>query len=135
MNYQLLNKKWSSYYNWTITYPAYFIIFIIIGMAGIIYSGFNESYEDYTSATAMFFSVYFIIIGFLVAIIPYVLWFIIASDSLAKTLGWNRLLFNILNIFALFSCLYFITILVFWIKIKDQFEEAGYDTTFTGKLK
>lgn len=35
----------------------------------------------------------------------------------------------------IFSMLYFVTIILLWIKIKDKFEDAGYDVSWTGKLK
>lgn len=139
MNFQLLNKKWSSFYNWTILYPFLFILILLLGLSYLLFNSiFNLNVNAEAGANYMisvFFGAYFgfIIIG--VFLLFYLIWFVVASDSIAKTMGWNRLVFNILNLLAVCSGLYFITIIVFWIKIKDIFEENGFDTSWTGKLK
>lgn len=137
MNFQLLNKKWSSFYNWTVLYPSLFILLIILGAGYWVFSSFANFNLEHSSEYLFggLIGVYFgfILLAFL--FIPYTIWFIVASDSIAKLLGWNRILFNVLNILAIFSFLYFITIIFLWIKVKDVFEDNGYPTTWSGKLK
>lgn len=131
MNFQLLNKKWSNFYNWTVLYPT---LIILLFLGSLVWFVFNSN-MNFEYIEGMFLGAYFgfIILAFL--LIPYNIWFIVASDSIAKILGWNRILFNILNIFAVFSFLQFITIIFLWIKVKDVFEDNGYPTTWSGKLK
>lgn len=137
MNFQLLNKKWSSFYNWTILYPSLILLVGLLGLSYFIFSYIRnlhiESAANYM--IGVFFGAYFgfVILGLF--LLFYMIWFVIASDSIAKTLGWNRLVFNILNLIAVFTGLFFITIIVLWIKVKDVFEENGFDTSWTGKLK
>lgn len=139
MNFQLLNKKWSSFYNWTILYPSLILLIGVLGLSYFIFSSISHLHFNVENTVnymlGVFFGAYFgfIILG--IVLLFYIVWFIIASDSIAKVLGWNRLVFNALNFLAIFSGLYFITILVFWIKIKDIFEENGFHTSWTGKLK
>lgn len=137
MNFQLLNKKWSSFYNWTILYPSLILLVCLLGLSYFIFSSVSnwhiESAGNYM--LGVFFGAYFgfIILGLLLLL--YTVWFVVAADSIAKTLGWNRIIFNVLNLLAIFTLLYFITIIVLWVKVKDVFEENGFATTWTGKIK
>ena len=72
-----------------------------------------------------FLGFYFLVIIFILLLIPFAIWFIVAADSIAKLLGWNRIVFNLLNLFSIFSGLPFITIIILWIKVKDKLEENG----------
>lgn len=136
MNYLLLNKKWSSYFNWTILYPTYLFLFLFLGSFFLLISSqLNFTLDKSFDFENWFFGLYFFFILLVALLLPYGIWFIIASDSLAKSLGWNRIVFNIFNLFMIFSMLYFVTVILFWIKVKDKFEDAGYDVSWTGKLK
>lgn len=145
MNHKLLNKKWSSYYNYTTLYPTFIMLAFLVGILVFIHfinfndltdlTNLNDSGDVNSSITKLLGEITFFAIAFLLAMIPYFIWFFIASDSLAKMLGLNRVVFNILNILLIVSFFYFITIFYLSSKVKETHKNAGLKTKWSGKLK
>lgn len=134
MNFNLLNKKWTSYFNWSFLYPSYFFLFIMSIFMVLFSIGYLENFK-LELLFSMFFIFVFAFIGFGILVIIYVIAFIILSDGLFKILGYNRLLANLINILLSFLCLGFITFIFLWIKVKNIYEENNIECYWSGKLK
>ncbi len=129
----LLNNKWRNYFNWTILYPAIFfastfliaLLFILNYVVGMS----DPSIENLFSWTGGVIATFFFgIILFLSAMFIYLIWFIIASDTLFNLLGINRVAGNVLNIVGLlfFGGLPFLILpIFFWIKMRDYWHSKG----------
>ena len=140
MNFDYLNKKWTSYFNWTVIYPSLFLILVFFGFIGSVFLLFNSGINNDINlliGEALGFSfgaiLLFIFLGF--GIFIYIVWYFLASDTLFKLLNFNRLLWNIINIVLFFSGLYFITLTILWFKIKELYVKNGINCSFSGKIK
>ena len=135
MNFNLLNKKWTSYFNWSVLYPSYFLLFTIglfICLASVTFF-INFKFELLLSI--LFILGFSVFVPIIIIVFIYTIWFLIASDTLFQLLGYNRLLANIINILLTYSGFGFITIIFLWMKIKDIYEENNIEFKYSGKIK
>lgn len=133
----LLNNKWKQYFNWTLIYPAFFIIGYILLIAMIIVSNWNSLNAPDGLIVALGSSLTLILI-FPILFIGYSIWFFFASDKLFQLLYMDRKLSNIFNIgsFLLLPGLsMLVTPIILWIKIKDYWNERGTISSWRGVLK
>lgn len=135
MDFDYLNKKWTSYFNWTILYPTYFLLFVFVFFIGLASFAFFGNFKIELLLSIFLILGFSILIPIGIIIFIYSIWFIIASDKIFQLLGYNRLLANIINIFLTYSGLGFITVIVLWMKIKDIYEENNIECKWSGKLK
>lgn len=134
MDFDYLNKKWTSYFNWTVLYPTYFLLFIFVLFIGLAVVAFSVDFKVELLLSIFLILGFSILIPIGIIIFIYSIWFIIASDKIFQLLGYNRLLANIINIFLTYSGLGFITVIVLWMKIKDIYEENNIECKWSGKL-
>lgn len=135
MNFNLLNKKWTSYFNWTALYPSYFLLFVFIIYFFIGSIAYLGDFKTNALIPIFFFLSFAFIYPIFFLLFIYSIWFIVASDKLFQLLGYNRLLANIINIFLTYSGLLFITVIFLWMKIKDIYEENNIECSWSGKIK
>lgn len=147
MNYvKELDRRWRTYFNWTILYPSVGAVAFSAVAAYFIYEAVVKTMENPTSALDA--SSGSIALGFLggaafifsfgLLSLLYVAWFIVASDGMFRILGMNRLASNALNLLGLFllpGISFLITPVVLLSKVKSAWRNAGIECSFSGKLK
>ena len=133
-SFNFLNKKWSSYFNWTVLYPSYFFFFLFIIFIIIFSMAFLGDFKMNALIPIFFVLSFVVIYPIIFLLFIYSIWFVISSDKLFQILGYNRLLANIINVFLTFSGFGFLTVIFLWIKIKDIYQENNIKCKFSGKF-
>jgi len=158
MNFNLLNKKWTSYFNWSFLYPSYFFLFIMIMFMVLFSIGYWDNFFEklkllyllpillilfnsvgfiiFLAIIMVYFPIFVIVINtILVIYFIFFIFFIISSDKLFQLFGYNRLFANLINIFLSCFSLNLIVFIFLWIKIKKLYKENNIECYWSGKLK
>jgi hypothetical protein len=134
-NSALLNAKWKNYFNWTIIYPTVFFTLFIVAIVGTIINQVSslgtQSFEHLSNGNVLGLGI--VVFGlaffaFIIAMLVYTVWFVMASDTLFVLLGVNRTLGNVLNIVGLIifgGLSFFILPIYFWIKMREYWLVRG----------
>lgn len=126
----LLNYKWKNYFNISLLLPIYLCVGVVL-LVGIMYLIFSHDPANGSLESVVGFlgvSLMLLFVGSIAVVISYLVWFIMATDTLFQYLGINRMIGNILNLVGIFvfPCLSFIILpLYFWLKMKDYWLVKG----------
>lgn len=142
----LLNKKWQSYFNWTISIPLiFFILFpiaiiflLILGVITVNTAGQSVNPDNVFMLASGGLAGLAVIIFFAAPLLLiYTIWFILASDALFKALNLDRVAGNILNLIGIFviPISFFVLPIFFWIKMRDYWDVKGLNYSWRAVLK
>lgn len=141
-----LNKKWQSYFNWTITIPLIFFVLFPIAIVFLLILGVitvNTAAQTvnmdsiFMLASGGLAGLAFIVIFAAPLLVIYTIWFILASDALFKALNIDRVVGNILNLIGIFviPISFFVLPIFFWIKMRDYWDSRGLNYSWRAVLK
>lgn len=142
----VLNKKWQSYFNWTISIPLIFFVLFPMAILFLFILGVvtvNNSPNTMTPDNIFMFAggglagLAFIVIFAAPLLLIYTIWFILASDALFKDLNIDRVVGNILNLIGIFviPISFFVLPIFFWIKMRDYWDSRGLNYSWRAVLK